>query len=330
MKEREIVLDNCSIKSLQRQLFGALLSVCAAFAALASSTYAWFISNKTVQGTTSTISAAADGAVLQINAGKIADHDGDAATVAMTEGHGISPASSEDMVNWYVPASWTENLAKVSSYHRVTLETDANGDKDGTYKIGGTDYYAYAVGTYNIFSVKNTGYADVYFDGSAEGGPITVTRAGQTGTVSDKVAASMRVGITINDHLVAVFAPAEPTGAGNDVNYEGSDPSNGWRVVKGGGETSSTTKDAGYTHITGDGSGAAGWALCKNANGIYNDPTSSQMKIASSVDYNGVVMRVYVWMEGTDADCLGSVVSGDESLYDVSVRLVGLSTGSGS
>lgn len=323
-------MEYSSVKDLQRQLLAAVFTVSVSFVALASSTYAWFISNKTVQGTTSTISAAADGAVLQINAGKIADHDGAAATVAMTEGHGISPASSEDMVNWYVPDSWTANLAKVSSYRRVELETDTNGDKDGTYKIGGTDYYAYAIGTYNIFSVKNTGYADVYFDGAAEGGPITVTRAGQTGAVSDKVAASMRVGITINDNLVAVFAPAEPIGAGNDVNYEGSAPSNGWRVVKGGEETSFTTKDAGYTHITGNGSGATGWALCKNANGIYNDPTSSQIKIASSVDYNGVIMKVYVWMEGTDADCLGSIVTGDESLYDVSVRLVGLSTGSGS
>ena len=320
---------NKDVSHLKRQLFGAILSVAVSFVALSSSTYAWYVSNKTVQGTTSTISAQADGAVLQINAGKVADHDGDAATVAMTEGHGISPASSEDMVNWYVPASWTANLAKVSSYNRVTLETDANGDIDGTYKIGGTNYYAYAVGTYNIFSVKNTGYADVYFDGAAEGGPIMVTRAGKSGAVSDKVAASMRVGITINDTLVAVYAPAEPSGAGNDVNYEGSDSSNGWRVVKGGEATSTTTKDASYTHITGNGSGPSGWALTKNAGGIYNDPTASQIKIASSVDYNGVIMKVYVWMEGTDADCLGSIVTGDDSLYNVSVRLVGLSTGSG-
>lgn len=318
------------IKKLKRELIVAVLAVTVSFIAISSSTYAWYVSNRTVYGTTGSITAQADGAVLQINAGKIADHDGDVATVAMTEGHGISPASSEDMVNWYVPDSWTANLSKVSSYKKVTLEKDSNGDKDGTYIIGGTKYYAYAVGTYNIFSVKNTGYADVYFDGVAEGGPIVVTRAGEAGTVIDKVAASMRVGITINDILVAVFAPAEPSGAGNDVNYEGSDPSNGWRVVKGDGETSFTTKDAAYVHITGTSNGADGWALSKNASGIYNDPTSNQIKIASSVDYNGVIMKVYVWMEGTDADCLGSVVTGDESLYDVSVRLVGLSTGSGS
>ena len=310
-------MNDHSVKSLKRQLLAAALSVCVAFVALASSTYAWYVSNRTVEGTTSTITAAADGAVLQINAGKVADHDGDAATVAMTEGHGISPASSEDMVNWYVPALWTDNLSKVSSYQKVTLTVDANGDKDGTYTLGGKDYYAYAVGTYNLFAVKNTGHADVYFDGAAEGGAIQVTRAGETGTVSDKVAASLRVGITINDTLVAVYAPAEPNGAGNDVNYEGSHPSNGWRVVK----DPTTTKDAEYKHISG--TGAQPWALSK-VDGIYANPTAEQIKVAENVDYNGVVMRVYVWMEGTDADCIGSVVTGDESLYNVTGHLVGL------
>lgn len=314
-------MDNRSVRALTLQFCGAVLSVIIAFSALASSTYAWYISNRTVQGTTSSINAAADGTVLQINAGKVADHDGDAATVAMTEGHGITPSSTENMVDWYIPAVWTDNLSKVSSYSKVTLTVDANDDKDGTYTLGGKDYYAYALGTYNLFAVKNTSHADVYFDGAAEGGAIQVTRAGETGTVSDKVAASMRVGITINDTLVAVYAPAEPSGAGNDVNYEGSNPANGWRVVKGPGDTSNTTKDAEYKHISG--TGPQSWALGK-VDGIYATPTSDQIKVAENVDYNGVVMRVYVWMEGTDADCLGSIVTGDESLYNVTVHLVGL------
>ena len=308
----------------------SVLSVTVSFIALSGSTYAWLYSNTSVQGETSTISAAADGAVLQINSGKVADHEGNVATVAVTSGHPITPSSSEDMVNWYVPRGWTANMEKVSSYTKVTLETDANGDKDGTYLLGGTEYYAYALGTYTIFAIKDTGYADVYFDGAADGGPIVVTRTGESGYATDKVAASLRVGITIDDVLVAVFAPAEPSGPGNDVNYEGSDPYNGWRVVKGNGDTSTTTKDAGYTHISGGGTGTNGWALCKNASGAYNDPTSGQIKIASSVDYNGVIMRIYVWMEGTDADCLGAIVADDEALYDVTVRLVGLSTGSSS
>lgn len=315
---------NASIPhKLRRQLLGAVLSVTVSFLALSASTYAWFVSQDTVRGTTSSISASADGAVLQINAGKVADHDEDAATVAVTDGHEITPASTEDLVNWYVPASWTANLAGVSSYQRVSLST-VGGEKDGTYVLGGKTYYAYALGTYTIFAVKNTGHADVYFNGSVEGGPIQVTRAGQTGSVTDQVAASMRVGITIDDRtngeqLVAVYAPAEPSGAGNDVNYEGSNPSNGWRCVKGGGAESDTTKDAPYRRISGNGS----WALSK-VDGIYADPTEAQIKVAENVDYNGVIMRVYIWMEGTDADCLGSIVTGDESLYNVTVHLVGL------
>ena len=51
---------NKDISQLKRQLFGAILSVAVSFVALSSSTYAWYVSNKTVQGNTSTISAQAD------------------------------------------------------------------------------------------------------------------------------------------------------------------------------------------------------------------------------------------------------------------------------
>lgn len=38
---------------------------------------------------------------------------------------------------------------------------------------------------------------------------------------------------------------------------------------------------------------------------LYGFPT----KIASSVGYDGVKMRVYIWMEGTDADCINNVAA---------------------
>ena len=44
------------------------------------------------------------------------------------------------------------------------------------------------------------------------------------------------------------------------------------------------------------------------------------------MDWNGVIMKVYIWMEGTDSDCIASVVDGDEAEYDVTVHLVGLSS----
>ena len=138
----------------------------------------------------------------------------------------------------------------------------------------------------------------------------------------------MRVGIVINDRthgdqLIAVFAPTEPTGAGNDVNYNGTDASTGWRVVSGTGAVSNTTKKAEYTHISG--TDDQKWTLRKE-NGTYAVPTADQIKVASDVDWNGVIMKVYIWMEGTDSDCIASVVDGDEAEYDVIVHLVGLSS----
>lgn len=239
-----------SIKQLKKQMAAAILSVCVAAIALSSSTYAWFISNKNVNGTASSISATADGVVLQINAGDVADHDGDSATVAATKGHAITPASSENMIDWYVPESWTANLAKVGTYQKVTLEADKNGKKDGTYLLGGKSYYAYVLSEFTLFAVKNTGHADVYFDGTAANGAIEVTRSDAEGNVTDKVAASMRVGIVINDRthgdqLIAVFAPTEPTGAGNDVNYNGTDALTGDSGIIG-----TTKKNLDFTRVS--------------------------------------------------------------------------------
>ena len=62
----------------------------------------------------------------------------------------------------------------------------------------------------------------------------------------------------------------------------------------------------------------------KSGGGGYR--TAGQIKVASDVDWNGVIMKVYIWMEGTDSDCIASVVDGDEAEYDVTVHLVGLSS----
>ena len=49
-----------AVKQLKKQLIASILSVAVAFVALASSTYAWYVSNNTVDATTSTIAAKTD------------------------------------------------------------------------------------------------------------------------------------------------------------------------------------------------------------------------------------------------------------------------------
>ena len=40
---------------------------------------------------------------------------------------------------------------------------------------------------------------------------------------------------------------------------------------------------------------------------------------------DGVKMRVYIWMEGTDADCVNNAAAEDPATYNVNVKLAGIS-----
>lgn len=309
-----------NVKNLKRQLIAAILMVVVSAVALSSSTYAWFISNRTVKGTTSTISAISDDTVLQIVEGLTPDH-GSGSTIVSVPGHPITPASTDDINTWYIPKQWIDSLTKVTAYKQPTFTVqDEYGVYDGKYNDGGKDYYAYNVKTFTLYTIKDTGSADVYLDADAEGGAIVVTRLvdGAQVPVTDKVAACLRVGIVIDDVLKFVYAPVEPTGHGNDV-FSINNNLTGWTVVK----DATSTKVASYEHISG--SDISDWAINRVPGSKYYDPaTAGSHKIAENVDYNGVKFQIYVWMEGTDADCNGANITGDESEYSVSVHLAGV------
>ena len=56
-----------NVKALKKQLAAAIAMVCVAGVALGSSTYAWFVSNNTVKGTTTNISAQSNAAFMVID-----------------------------------------------------------------------------------------------------------------------------------------------------------------------------------------------------------------------------------------------------------------------
>lgn len=309
-----------NVKILKRQLITAVLMVAVSAVALSTSTYAWFISNRTVKGTTSTISAVSDDTVLQIVEGLVPDH-GSGSTLVAVEGHPITPASTDDINTWYVPRKWVDNLTKVQTYKQPTFTVqDEYGVYDGKYTDSGKDYYAYNVKTFTLYTIRDTGVADVYLDADAEGGAIVVTRLvnGVQVPVTDKVAACLRVGIVIDDKLKFVYAPVEPTGHGNDV-YSINNNLTGWTVVN----NESSTKAASYEHISGN--DISDWAINRAAGSKYYDPTTAgKNKIAENVGYKGKKFQIYVWMEGTDEACNGANISGDESEYSVSIHLAGV------
>ena len=304
-------------KRMRMQLIAAIAMVLVAGIALVSATYAWFISNRKVEGTTTTISAMTNGFILQIAAGDDVQHGGDQASLkAQTEGHKISPSSTNNIKDWYVSYGW-DNSGKVTSYFKPdTL------DASGKYKIAGEDYYAYVVSEYTLYTITDSGYADVYLNGSEDGGAIQV--AVEKGTGSDRVKKSMRVAITIQEdggeeQLKLVYSPTDETGKGNDA-----DAKDGWTYV----DSENSTAIVTYPHIYGttyvDQNGS-NWAA-EQYGEDYRLPTDStdNKKIAEHVGYDGVRMRIYIWMEGTDADCINNGEEEDTSTYSVTVSLAGV------
>lgn len=282
-----------SVKKLKIQLIGAALTVVVSAVALSATTYAWFAANNRVHANSSTISAQANGMVLQIAKGNDVTHDGsDKQTTASSEGHEISPSSTNDAQSWYVPKTWSGT--NVSGYQ------GASTDNSGMYTLnsGSGSYYAFVAADYTLYTVTNTGIADVYLDGT---NPVTI-KASDNATREwfDKIKGSLRVGIVINDELKVVYAPVEPstTEGGNDAS-----PTIGWSCVTAEG---TATQAPSYAHVAGttlvDQNGGD-WAAT-GSGGSYSKPTGTNPQaIAKNVDYNGTNMKIVIWMEGTDSDC---------------------------
>lgn len=257
--------------------------------------------------------------VLQIVEGDTPDHGSDTSTVASATGHEISPSSTNDAKNWYVPQGWQG--VNVSTYQKV--DTFISGEAPGKYTIQGNDYYAFTVANYTLYTVANTGVADVYLDAS-NGSPITITQHGGTQKWFDKIKGSLRIGIVINGELRVVYAPAAPsiTDTGNDVIAVA-----GWSCVDS--ESLSKVVAPTYLHLSGtdllDQNGN-NWGATKTGE-AYVKPSGNAQKVASSVDYNGTNMKIVIWMEGTDSDCQNWSEQGKNTTaptFDVTVSLVGI------
>lgn len=322
-----------NINKMKMQLLATAASVMVSAFALTSATYAWYVANNKVEATTSTISATTNGFILQIaTAEQGPQHGGEQTSlVASTEGGRITPSSTNDLKTWYVNQG-INGEGKVTSYIEPNFSTDGSS-KPGEYMAGGEKHYAYIKSEYILYTITETGLADVYLD-SSEGEPITLKANGKPTT--DTIPKSMRVGITIQnikknvdgtysddgeEELKVVYAPYAETGKGNDA-----EAIDGWSCI---GEVDGSLKPVSVTYpyiyeTTYTDQNRKNWVATKK--GENYEVTSDTKKIASSVGYDGVKMRVYIWMEGTDADCTNNEAAEDPATYDVTVKLAGVAT----
>ena len=320
-----------SVKKMKMQLMATAASVLISGIALTSATYAWYVANNTVEATTTKISATTNGFILQIaTAEQGPQHGGEQTSLAAsTTGGIISPSSTNDLINWYVCEGWNEE-GKVTSYRKPTFVADG---KPGQYGTDDDTHYAYLKSEYILYTITETGLADVYLDASEES-PITLMTNGTPTT--DTIPKSMRIGITIqnikknadgtynddgDEELKIVYAPYEETGKGNDAEAR-----DGWTCIGTGTDGKLKPVAVTYPYIyatTYTDQNNQNWVATKA--GKNYEVSSGTQKIASSVGYDGVKMRVYIWMEGTDADCVNNAAAEDLATYNVNVKLAGIS-----
>lgn len=325
-----------SVKQLKMQLLGSALSVCMAAIALGSSTYAWYVSNTQVTGTTTQISATTNGFILQIASLEDgAQHGGNEQSLSATNvGGKITPSSTNDIKDWFVCEGW-DTYGNVLTYTKPVFKT-GDAAKAGEYSAGGEDHFAYIQSEFVLYTMTQTGYADVYLD-STEGSPITVEIDNGKTASSTTIPDSLRIAITTQnlesdgvtptgaETLKVVYAPKQETGKGND-----STGKNGMTAIVAEGAGGKLV-DVTYPYIYSTNyidQNSKNWAVVKTADGSYDYPTgqtkSTSEAIAEDVGYNGILARVYIWMEGTDADCINNAAAEDEATYSVLVRLAGV------
>ncbi len=316
-----------SSKSLKAQLVAAAVSVVLSAFALSAATYAWYVANTKVSATTSTISATTNGFILQIDELKNgAQHGGEQKSLeAQTTGATLSPSSTDDLKNWYVCNGWN-NQGLVTDYSTPAFSTTAEA-LPGEYEVAGKKYNAYIRSDYIVYTITDTGTADVYLDAS-EGAPVTIQAVG--GEESETMVGSLRVAITTQaigdegnsgtgpEDLRVVYAVSNETGRGNDASAI-----DGWTSIQNKNGVP-TLAEATYPHIYAD--SMNGWVATKGDGGDYSVAAGTE-PIARGVGYNGVAVRVYIWMEGTDADCVnGKSIENSPTTYNVSVKLAGVAT----
>lgn len=324
-------MEQNSVPRLKRQLLGAILGVLVAFFSISSATYAWYVANSTVTAATSTISARTNGFVLQINdaASGAAHGSGATSLQAFSNGGILSPASTDDMKSWYICQSMNE-AGNVLSYQIPTFDTGDDA-QPGQYTLDKT-YFAFIRSDYIVYTISETGRANVYLEDDGMEPPVVITTHNGSGvsTFTD----SLRVAITTEsvssyklglgkEELKVVYAVTDETGKGNDATAK-----NGWTSIKNVDETP-TLDFSSYAHIFGTGDGkyidqnSKNWVATLDGDN-YTVPAGS-MPIATNVDYNGTIIHVYIWMEGTDADCVnGKAIEDDPSTYNVTVKFAGV------
>lgn len=341
-------------KAIRKQLLAAVAMVLVAAVALGSSTYAWFVSNNTVTATMSKVSAASTTTNLLIKecsaAGvKVTSGGSTAATVSLGSTVALYPSSlalstgltgnngkvgESEHNEWFVVNKWTNddnNVAKANGYTTPSITKPTSGNGAGQYTTDGgtTTLNAYALASYTVYTTSGT--ADLYL-GNTDAPAIAITKTNATSdTDSKEMLTALRIGLVVDGTLKLVYAPyAETSAGGNDLAYKEGGTSFYKQV-----HSATEAGDPNYVILAGtEGSLTQGAALTgsdtniysavKQGDGSYLAPTTNAAPLKSGVDSNGTLIEIYVWIEGTDTNCMTEQIAGDLAEYSITVTFAGV------
>ena len=281
-------------------------------AVIAYLTTAWFASNREVEGSGASVTMASPGAALYIEAGDVQGSEKQYTTAVpnLTLGGGLYPISTAGCADWwYVPGDgWT--LGKASAYARaaVTEQEIAAGTARGTYTVGtgesARDYTAYSLLTYTLYTGGSE--LDVYL------APDGLRFTG-SGADSAELIDALRVGVTVDDVWKFIYAPMPESGQGN----------------------SKDTGENAFYAVTGENTVAAQTGVLTDLSEWQAVAVDDEGGESAAADYmagkhklgtageGGIVVRLFVWLEGTDAQAVLSK-SDNASGVSLSVNFAGV------
>ncbi len=184
-----------TVKALKKQLVAAIAMVLVAAIALGSSTYAWFVSNNSVTGETTTISAQSNSAYLVI--------DSETTTNKSTSSTSIKGANVE-----LYPAQWADNFdsSKNESESGVyQFESAYAAEKDKADEKTGTRF---AVGDPKAAVDEKYAYLNTFYIGTGEyDGEFTNLKISDL-TVTDESDLGLKTAIRL---LIKTYVPKNYT-----------------------------------------------------------------------------------------------------------------------
>ena len=314
------------MKNTKKQLFTAVAMLLVATVALGTATYAWFVNNAAVEvdnmNFTASSSMALDIGVNKTAAGAVGP-DGTVTASGVTYGTLVSladitgipgytsfsaislhPASADNEAlkggKFFKDLAWNTTNSAVSTYEAVTM---------GGVGIG--------PGVVKMIPLwfRSSQNMNVWL---ASGSAVTASAGNaidKPGVDSDLIDKALRVSFVQpnGDFTTYAFPGADREVTGKRFNYQAAGGTAGQGVHD------TTPSFAAQTLVT-----SGGFTYVKNSGNVwdenYDSETNALSKVVTTEAGKDTLVKVYIWLEGCDEDCVTAVSGGK---VDVKLNFIG-------